>query len=351
MSRPDLEPASPKTWSLRIFAAVPLSPIWVGTGIGLGIFLLYLAYSAAFGSSIGTLRGVAVVNPWGAQLILALMIGFAPTISVYTIRGSLADLEELRPILTCSDAEYAELRRGITTFDPAAIRITGAIFAAAAVIWATTDSDLWTGGQRPPLTDPSFLWLAFINALSFWMTSRAIRIEITLARAFARLGSRVASIDLLDPGALAPFGRRGLRTVLLWMLFAALNSLLYTGGWAADLVPVILLGIVFWAVTGFLMPVTGAHETIRRAKRAELEQVRQAIREARDALLCDAGRTAEMAGGRLADLVAYEARIAGVREWPLDASTLLRWALYLALGLGSWLGGALVERLLEMALR
>jgi hypothetical protein len=41
------------------------------------------------------------------------------------------------------------------------------------------------------------------------------------------------------------------------------------------------------------------------------------------------------AGGRLTDLVNYRARIAVVAEWPIDASTLLRLGLYLAIGLGS----------------
>jgi predicted MFS family arabinose efflux permease len=39
-----------------------------------------------------------------------------------------------------------------------------------------------------------------------------------------------------------------------------------------------------------------------------------------------------------------------VREWPVDASTLTRFALYLAIPVGSWLGGALVERLVNALL-
>jgi hypothetical protein len=39
-----------------------------------------------------------------------------------------------------------------------------------------------------------------------------------------------------------------------------------------------------------------------------------------------------------------------VREWPFDAPTLTRFFLYVAIPLGSWVGGALVERLLGAAL-
>ena len=54
--------------------------------------------------------------------------------------------------------------------------------------------------------------------------------------------------------------------------------------------------------------------------------------------------------GRLADLLAYEKRIGDVPEWPLDVPTLLRFALFLAIPVGSWLGGALVERLVDLTL-
>ncbi len=39
-----------------------------------------------------------------------------------------------------------------------------------------------------------------------------------------------------------------------------------------------------------------------------------------------------------------------MNTWPFDASTLLRFALYTSLGVGSWVGGALVERVLGAAL-
>jgi hypothetical protein len=39
-----------------------------------------------------------------------------------------------------------------------------------------------------------------------------------------------------------------------------------------------------------------------------------------------------------------------VREWPFDAPTLARFLLYVAIPLGSWIGGAPVERLLGAAL-
>ena len=56
------------------------------------------------------------------------------------------------------------------------------------------------------------------------------------------------------------------------------------------------------------------------------------------------------AGAKLPGLLAYMNQIESVREWPFDAPTLTRFFLYVAIPLGSWVGGALVERLLGAAL-
>jgi hypothetical protein len=52
----------------------------------------------------------------------------------------------------------------------------------------------------------------------------------------------------------------------------------------------------------------------------------------------------------LLGLLAFEKRIESVREWPFDAPTLTRFFLYVAIPLGSWIGGALIERLLGTVL-
>ncbi len=68
------------------------------------------------------------------------------------------------------------------------------------------------------------------------------------------------------------------------------------------------------------------------------------IRSDRDAAL---ERGAE---SRLAHPVAYEQRIEAVSTWPFDVATWLRFALYVSVGLGSWLCAAVVERALGSVL-
>ena len=50
-------------------------------------------------------------------------------------------------------------------------------------------------------------------------------------------------------------------------------------------------------------------------------------------------------------MICYYQLIDSAREWPVDAANLLRFIGYLLLGLGSWLGGAVVERILDSAIR
>ena len=50
---------------------------------------------------------------------------------------------------------------------------------------------------------------------------------------------------------------------------------------------------------------------------------------------------------RVDELLAWEARIDAVREWPLDTTAVARFALYLLIPLGSWSAAALVERWID----
>jgi len=56
------------------------------------------------------------------------------------------------------------------------------------------------------------------------------------------------------------------------------------------------------------------------------------------------------AAGRLPGLLAYEARIEGVAESLFDAQSTGRMVLYLLIPLGSWVGGALIEHVVDAVL-
>lgn len=190
----------------------------------------------------------------------------------------------------------------------------------------------------------------------FWIVARRGTVYlIDSARLYSRIGERYVAIDLLDLGPLSALTRHGLRIVLLLTIISAATVIVYTVGSAAPrgLFLVVLLLGCFWniplAAAAFVFPVRGLRSQIRVRKAEELRRVREDIRRSRK-LAAEAGPESGPAGAKLPGLLAYMNQIESVREWPFDAPTLTRFFLYIAIPLGSWIGGALVERLLGAAL-
>ncbi|MCH7708555.1 MAG: hypothetical protein IH884_08680, partial [Myxococcales bacterium] len=141
--------------------------------------------------------------------------------------------------------------------------------------------------------------------------------------------------------------RQGLRSALLAIAFVSIGAA-HIGNIIISLTAMsVALGLMLCAaVAALALPLRGLHRRIREEKRARLAQLRSVIG-ARERELLESGSHAVRASAELPGLLALETRIAAVREWPLDASTLLRVGLYVTLGIGSWLGAAAVERLLD----
>ncbi len=346
-------PPSSALWTLRIFDAVPLPPALVGL-LGLGVYLaVYFAYFAAF----GRLDDVAMAAPhfwtqpgWWSELVNAAWIVYVATLIVYGLRGAARDLRDLRPALDCSEPEFRDLTARIAGPDRRALLVAGVISAALAARIPIFEERIWTEGVRPPVWDPLFLWVMGRHLLIGWLLGRAVWIDIFVTREFQRIGAERVRVDLLDPAPLAPFSRRGLRTVLLYVIGMSIMSLFWLGPHYASANASVMIVILLAASAMFVVPVLGVHRRLRETKRDELRDLRAEIRSAQAALRKRGTQGAREAARRLPALLALETRIASVREWPFDVSTLLRFGLYLSLGIGSWLGGALVERLLGLAL-
>jgi hypothetical protein len=160
------------------------------------------------------------------------------------------------------------------------------------------------------------------------------------ARVYQALGRR-ARVQLGDIAPLAPFARAGLRLALLWFVGTSLASLLLVDAGAPVLVASILVVTTAIAVASLLAPSRGVHERLRDAKQQELGWLRAEIVRASAAL-----RSGDAPGAaQLPALLAWESRVVAAPEWPFDTSTWLRFALFLLVPLGSWLGGAIAERM------
>lgn len=278
------------------------------------------------------------------DLLMAVTIGYAVTALAWSVRGALRDWEEIEHVLDVSPAGRSWLRSELVRFagNEKYVLDVIAIVAGVAVNFAPSN---WPGG-RPPLTDTFFVWIVVRTAILFWVVARTVYTGLVLAGRFSRLGGRIALVDLLELGPLAAFGRHGLRSVLLLMGFSVLFALMALAPFGRDAAGSAIVATIVLGTLAFLAPVRGAHRRLRSARDAELARVRSAIRE----------RTASVEGdpvtpgSGLADLLAWEARLERAPTWPFDASTLVRFALYVAIGMGSWLGAAVVERALGAAL-
>jgi hypothetical protein len=267
----------------------------------------------------------------------------------YTITKYGDDIAALEPV---SRSRNADELRGLwlTTVADALsrARILGWGSAVFGLLLAAT---IAFGGERAAgrwELDLPFTWFWIFSPLMTTSLARAAHFTLLGLRLVSRLGREDTKVDLLDLDPLSAFSRIALRNALGWILAITIFTLYFVNIPAVRLVTAypFMAGVVVLSLAALVMPYRSVHDTIRREKRVELERLRIEIRRCRESI---GGRSPEAVAvtNELPGLLAYEARIQDVREWPLDTSTLLRFGLYLGIPLGSWLGGAIVERMLS----
>ena len=332
----------------RLAEATGQSPLVVWVLATLAVLLLCTAWHNA----TGAWHGLAVhgepfwQTPWRLEIVFAALIGYVFACGGWIVDSVRRDLDALAPALAIGPSELAAEREAIGRFPPSTLLVASAGGLAAGVVVHLLVNALLPPGHSA-LDDR--LWRLLRDVTIWTLSIRLIVVVITTSRRVSRLSERVARIDLLDLRGLAPLARIGLRSALAFALAASMLAAM-----ASDelTLPVTLVTMAIVAVVGaftLLLPVRGVHRAIRAAKDAELLAVRGAIARTRRAALAGEATAAEPPAP-LGDLLAFEARIAGVGEWPFDAGTLVRMIVFLALPLGSWIAGALVEWLVSRVL-
>jgi hypothetical protein len=324
-------------WTQAFIEALPLAPFWGGLALATAQFCLGLVYLTLAGDRLRVLP----------DAVFALLVGAAPAASVYARRATLACLRDLRPVLDVPDARFTELSAEVTRWDSFWARVIG--FSSIVI---TTIAVLHEPGvvEPYPLGHPVFPWILWMNLAAIVLSTRTITQEIIVSRRLARLGRDHAVVDVLDQHPLTPFARRGVQAALVPILLISIFSLLFVTGSAGNAVPFTQALVVTVAAISLLIPVHGVHLRLAEQKRERLGRLADVIRTTEEPVL--AARPGEAAGAaaHLQTLLTLRAQIEAAREWPWDLPTLVRFALYVAIGLGSWLGGALVERVVDLVL-
>jgi hypothetical protein len=339
---------APRDRVLRLYQAAGVEPAWVGLGLLVGYMLLFLGVHNLTGVLSG-LEPTSPDSPWGGrqlwwELVNGLLAGYLLTATAYAVRAARRDLRGLQEDFASAEAGSGAFADDAANVPPPWLHLGSVLGVVSGFLVATFDPGVWGPVGRPGMTDPAFLWALFRNVFIGWCGWRLAVIDLYLTRGFSRAAQRVA-IDLLDPGRLAPFARKGQRSVLVWMGFAVLFSLFWLGDTPARSNSFLLVALVMAVTVLFLWPLWMLHRRLVAAKAEELERLNERIRRAVARVGPDTG-----SGPRLADWIAYRRLIEDVREWPINAPGVIRAALLMALAVGSWLGGAVVERLLGAAL-
>jgi hypothetical protein len=272
------------------------------------------------------------------QLVL---IGISLAGIGYAVRSALRALRELAAAGRVEPPRAAALAAELTRVDLRLVALVATLSILAAVS-VSSYTPVWTSGVTPELLNPWRLWFMLRMALTVGL---ALSWMATLERQGMRLVQAAGGtpLDLLDPEPFAPIGRKTTTDLLLWVAYLGLLGFLFVLPSPRE-VSLLALALAAAASAGvFARPLAALHARLRDARERELSAVRAAIR---------AERAREASPpGRLADLLAWEAHVAGVRTHPLAAGGLARLGLFAAVALASWVGAALVERVLALVLR
>ena len=185
-----------------------------------------------------------------------------------------------------------------------------------------------------------FLWLGWLVGRMSYFWSAGI---------WNRPDPQRSDIDLLNLEGIYTIGRSGLKSALVWFIVIAIAGLLIlpdtgTGFWVVLILFVISIGV---GLMFLLAPAKKIRSLIREVKREELARLAPLLRQARDDTLT---HDTHSPPGHLSDLLAYKNQVESTHEWPFDSTTLFRFCLYLLIPVGSMVGGALVERVVDLVL-
>lgn len=270
-----------------------------------------------------------------APVTLYMMLGYLPVAIYYLMRWTTGHLDELVRQFAL-DHEPVLFPRSLANW-------VGAVgsFAMCLLFLDIPDNPL---SLLTPWIWPADFAFPFVGLVFLgWLNFRFMFLLVWTALAISRTAKQIRDIDLFDTSGVKPYAQQGVRTSLLAVISLSISSNLWLDPNSPALATgTTLLLLIVATVLALLLPAWGIHLRIKASKQSELKNIRKAIALRRN----PDTRTVDDAHQLRADL-ALEQRLLEISEWPFDAGTYGRVALYIMLGLGSWVGAALVERLLE----
>lgn len=326
-------------WLTRVFDRAPVSLPVMAALVALAHFIsLALLEWTLFPASENKLFVWASMDDVAGDIVHSVLVGYLLVASYYGLREAVRDFLRLQPDLSCDEARFSNLLTRLRHVSRAPVYIA----SAAAVVWGFGMPLLqisWPGMETPPFGSAPMTFRQFEEILFVFIIFRTIAIEFVSAFFFASVARHYACIELFDLQRLTPFSQRALRGVLVVMVFMAILSLMVI----FDSEPITsVIGVIFASLSAaalFLIPLIPLQQRIQAEKSSELARIQAALR--RDSQARIAG---DEDWAPRANLIVYKQQIENVSTWTSNTPTLVRFALYASLGIGSWLGAAFVER-------
>ncbi len=337
------------SWNDRAFGSIPLPPMTVAAGLALTLLCLFLATVFATGDLV---RVMEQETQWWQDrdgrlaVLLALLAAYLPAARRTEELGVQRNLEELRSSIRWGPGQFEAARADLLTVEPRGRRVFGLLallMIPMTALLVDRDPSLYF---RDTYWDAAHFWMYGLAGMVCWNAGILVHAISMHRRCFSGMVRSMPALDLLNLSVVRPFTRQGLLAALpgiVVLSFLALNLVDQGFLWAFG----ILGSAAFlWTTLSLLLPMRGVRDRIREVKRQEVARVNAAIRGDLTALgdSLIGARTGKLS---LGDMLAYRSFVESVPEWPLDAPLRARFLLYVAIPLGSWLGGAFVERLLD----
>lgn len=327
-------------WTLRVYDALPGGPLWIGIVSTVALSLLFFVGRTLVGDDQSldandlriALTQILITTYWASAYAYLLS-------SVRTTIGDLSPVGQHAADWRFIVERAGKYRRGLLPF----------VGVASYLIIGISVTNVTTPEPTNPWDWQSWSYDVYWHRVTtvlfvYWLACICYVLVAESAR-LSRLSNEFDSLDLLDLTPYQPLVHQGLVNALLVIGGVSVISLLgVEARYFSVLVGLWVLSILL-AWVGLMLPLRGIRKKIREAKDEELDWCRRALIGERDDLKAGADKQTS-----IGQVVAYREMINDIRNWPFDNPTLVRFALYLLIPLGSWLGGAFVERGLDVFL-
>ena len=301
--------------------------------LGFGAFGLWLTWVTGVVADVAAGRAPDLIVR--AIVTLYMMAGYLPLALYYLGAWTYDHLETI--------AQRFKPNCGDVSFPRMAVNIAGTIGIIAVYFMYLHEPEAPLLLMQPGRWTSDFVVALVGLPMMGWFFFRFAYLLAWSAIVVSRTAQHIESIDLLDISSFKPYAQQGVRSSLLAIVGLSIMANL----WLDPESPLIasastVIMFVAAAAIALFLPTWGIHQRLKSLKQHDLTQVRNAITLRRNPQT----RSLEDAHQLRTDL-SLEQRLLGVSEWPFDAGSYGRVALYIFLGFSSWVGAALVERALE----